>query len=186
MRRVAIIGPGGAGKTTLALVLGQALGIEVLHLDKLFWKPGWVEPQPDEWNALQRQAMSGDAWIADGASEGTTLLDAADTVIFLDLPLLFCMLRVIRRRLISRDRPRMDAAVGCVPARFDRAFVKYLRSSWRYRRVVRPRIRAYLAQHANERQIVILHRRREVRTFAARVHTDEQRALAALGGPLEA
>lgn len=186
MRRVAIIGPGGAGKTTLALALGQALGIEVLHLDKLYWKPGWVEPLPDEWDAVQREAMAGDEWIADGASEGTPWLGEADTIIFLDLPLLFCLSRVIRRRLFSGDRPRMDAAVDCVPARFDRAFVKYLRSSRHYRRVTRPRIRAYLGQHATERRVVILRRRSEVRSFAARVRTEEQRALAALSGPLEA
>ncbi len=42
MRRVLIIGSGGAGKSRLSVRLGEALGIPVLHLDALFWKPGWV------------------------------------------------------------------------------------------------------------------------------------------------
>jgi hypothetical protein len=45
VRRVAIIGCGGAGKSTLAQALGACLGIEVVHLDRLYWRPGWV-PTP--------------------------------------------------------------------------------------------------------------------------------------------
>ena len=45
MQRVAIIGTGGAGKSTLARRMGERLGIEVIHLDHLFWQPGW-EPTP--------------------------------------------------------------------------------------------------------------------------------------------
>ena len=48
MRRIAIIGAGGAGKSTLARQLGEVLGIEVIHLDALFWKPGWVDTPRDE------------------------------------------------------------------------------------------------------------------------------------------
>jgi adenylate kinase family enzyme len=40
MKRVLIIGSGGAGKSTLARTLGERLGIEVIHLDVHFWKPG--------------------------------------------------------------------------------------------------------------------------------------------------
>jgi len=40
MRRVAIVGSAGAGKSALARQLGAILGVEVVHLDALFWKPG--------------------------------------------------------------------------------------------------------------------------------------------------
>ena len=40
MRKIAVIGGVGAGKTTLALHLGQALDIEVTHLDLLFMGAG--------------------------------------------------------------------------------------------------------------------------------------------------
>ena len=46
----AIIGPSGAGKSTLARQLGAITGLPVVHLDREFWRAGWV-PTPDaEWD----------------------------------------------------------------------------------------------------------------------------------------
>ena len=49
MQRILIIGSGGAGKSTLALRLAEALKVELVHLDAHYWKPGWIEPEPQEW-----------------------------------------------------------------------------------------------------------------------------------------
>ena len=48
MQRVLIIGPCGAGKSTLAAQLGPKLRLPVFHMDQLNWKPGWVESSKDE------------------------------------------------------------------------------------------------------------------------------------------
>jgi adenylate kinase family enzyme len=49
MKKIVLIGSGGSGKSTLARQLGEKLEINVLHLDSLFWKPGWVETPREEW-----------------------------------------------------------------------------------------------------------------------------------------
>ena len=49
MRRVLVIGSGGAGKSTFARRLGELLELEVIHLDSLYWSPGWVEMPKAEW-----------------------------------------------------------------------------------------------------------------------------------------
>ena len=40
MKRVLILGPGGSGKSILALRLGEITGLRVVELDKVFWQPG--------------------------------------------------------------------------------------------------------------------------------------------------
>lgn len=54
MRRIALIGSGGSGKSTLARQMGEILGIEVFHLDRLHWKPGWRG-----WGKANRCSTSG-------------------------------------------------------------------------------------------------------------------------------
>ena len=51
MERVLIIGCSGAGKSTLARKLGEKTGLPVVHLDALFWEPGWVESSRDVFDA---------------------------------------------------------------------------------------------------------------------------------------
>lgn len=40
MQRVLVIGPCGAGKSTLGVELGQKVGLPVFHMDQLDWQPG--------------------------------------------------------------------------------------------------------------------------------------------------
>ncbi len=86
MKRVSIIGSGGAGKSTLARRLGKATGIEVVQLDKLHWKAGWIEPSKDEWLKIVSNIIAKDSWIVDGNFGGTmeTRIKRCDTIVFLD------------------------------------------------------------------------------------------------------
>ena len=43
MKRILVIGSGGAGKSTVARKLGQLLDIEVNHLDRFYWRSGGRE-----------------------------------------------------------------------------------------------------------------------------------------------
>ena len=59
MRRVAILGPAASGKSRLAQDLGDATGIRVVYLDRLFWRPGWQVWPEDEWEAIQQREAIG-------------------------------------------------------------------------------------------------------------------------------
>ena len=114
MRKVLVIGSGGGGKSTLAVELGRLLGLPVVHLDALHWKPGWIVPDQQEWRETVRALAQRDEWVMDGNYTRTLDLriPAADTVIFMDFPPITCVWRVLKRRVRYRGGTRLDMAPG--------------------------------------------------------------------------
>ncbi len=72
MRRILLVGPGGAGKSTLARRLSERLGLSLVHLDALYWRPGWVEPPKDVWRRMVEELLRDEAWVMDGNFGGAT------------------------------------------------------------------------------------------------------------------
>ena len=161
MRRVLVIGSGGAGKSTLARGIAERTGLPLVHLDACYWRAGWVEPPADEWVATVARLTAGDAWVMDGNYGGTldARLAACDTVVFLDLPRLVCLWGVVRRGLRYRGRTRPDLPDGC-PEQLSWEFVAWI---WTYPRRRRPGVLARLRGLAGERRVVILRSRRAAR-----------------------
>ena len=163
MRRITIVGSPGAGKSTLARRLGLALGIPVIHLDALFWRPGWVETPRDEFIERQCRALAGEAWIVDG-NYGAAMdlrLAAADTILFLDAPRLVCLWGAVSRAIRHAGRTRPDMGPGC-PERIDLEFMRYV---WRFRRDKRPALLRKLRVLEGEKRVVRLSSRAEARAF---------------------
>lgn len=162
-RRVLVLGNAGSGKSTLARRIGAGLGLDVVHLDALYWRPGWVEPTRAEWADTVAGAISGDAWVMDGNYSGTVdaRLARADAVVLLDLPRPLCLWRVLVRRVRYHGSSRPDMAGGC-PERITWGFLVWI---WRYPRRSRAAMLDRLAAVADGRPIYILRRPGQVRAF---------------------
>ena len=172
MKRIAVIGSGGAGKSTLARQLGAILRIEVIHLDSRFWRPGWVPTPRPEWTQIQADLVKEESWIIDG-NYGSTIdvrLAAADTIIFLDFPRGLCLWRVVRRWLQHIGRTRPDMAPGC-PEKIDREFINWI---WSFPAAERPLLLQKIKQYSGGKQVIILRSPVEVRRFLAEVRQAEK------------
>lgn len=160
-----MIGSGGAGKTTFARALAERTGLPLIHLDALYWKPGW-EPAPNEaWDRTVAELMSRDTWIMDG-NYGRTLprrLAECDAVFFLDLPRYVCLWRLLRRRLRHHSLPRPDISPGC-PERLTWDFVWWV---WTYPRRRRPDIVRQLQALPPHVRVEVLRSSEEVRRYLA-------------------
>jgi adenylate kinase family enzyme len=139
MRRVVILGCSGAGKSTFARALGAKLRAPVVHLDALFWQPGWTEPEAEAFRTAVAKAIAGEAWVTDGNYVSRTFdlrMPRADTVIFVHQPRWLCMFRILWRVVTYWGRRRPDLAEGCLE-HFDWAFIKW---TWNFRAQSQPRV----------------------------------------------
>jgi adenylate kinase family enzyme len=163
VQRIAIVGSGGAGKTTLANVLGAKLGLPVIHLDEHYWSPGWIATPDDAWRERQRELVTAERWIVDGNYSSTMDLrfERADTVIVVALPRWRCLSRVLRRWITNRGRAVQ--APGC-PEVVSLEFLKWV---WDYPSGGRKRLEGALADHATQANVIELPTPRSVAAFIA-------------------
>jgi shikimate kinase len=90
----------GCGKTTIGRQLARRLGVQFVELDVLVHGPNWTETPDDELRAQVTPIVASDGWVIDGSYSrklGTLVLDNADTVVWLDLPIRVWLPRLIRR-----------------------------------------------------------------------------------------
>lgn len=162
MERILIIGCGGAGKSTLARQLGEKLDLPVVHLDSIFWLPGWVEMEREAFDDRVRQELEKPKWIIDGNYNRTmpTRIAKCDTVIYLDFSRFACLLGVLKRVITNHGKVRPDMGAGC-PERFDLDFLKWV---WRFNKNKRE---CYyrLLNEAEGIETIVLKNRRMVRRF---------------------
>jgi adenylate kinase family enzyme len=162
-KKIMVIGCGGSGKTTFSQEISKIFGIDVIHLDLLFWKPGWVETEKSKWKQIVKEISSQKQWIIDG-NYGSTIdirLSAADTIIFLDMSRFSCLWRVLKRRLLFNGKTRPDICEGC-PESLSWEFVKWI---WTFPKLKRPGLLKKLAACKNKKNVVFLRSNKEIKSF---------------------
>lgn len=128
--RIMIMGSSGSGKSTMASRLSEITGLPAVHLDRLFWNPGWVPTEKDIMDERVRRAADEARWIIDGNYSRTRgyRLERADSVIYLDFGRLTCIARALKRWIKNYGRTRYDLGEGC-PEKIDMEFLSYI---WGY------------------------------------------------------
>lgn len=139
MRRVAVVGTTGAGKSTFARRLAAKLGAPHTELDALHWEANWT-PAPD-FAARVREALDRPCWVVDGNYNAVQplVLERADTVVWLDYSFGTKLWRLFRRTL--RRALTREILWGTNRETFRKAFLSrdsifvwFFKTHWRQRR----------------------------------------------------
>ncbi|WP_409253330.1 topology modulation protein [Bacillus sp. SCS-153A] len=174
MERIMVVGiSAGVGKSTFARRLGNILDIEVTHLDSLFWKPGWVEANLEEFSALQREIVKKPQWIMEGNYSQTfeLRLQHADTIIYLELPLYVCLYRVLKRWLTNLGKTRPDMGKGC-KEQMEWGFLKFIITTYHARRSKMEERMDRFQELGSEKKVFKLRSKREIASFLERMREE--------------
>lgn len=89
MKKVAVFGNAGGGKSTLSKQLADLTGLPWVPLDSIQFRPGGDEVPHTEFKAAHEALLQQDQWIVDGFGSIDTVwerLKVADTLVYLDMP----------------------------------------------------------------------------------------------------
>lgn len=153
VRKVVILGRGGAGKSALSRKLSDVTGIPAVELDELFWQPGPTPMDPARWAACQHELVLRDRWILDGDlgpydTAPEVRLRAADTIVVLDFRFLRCAWQTLRR---GREQ------------------AEYWRWVWTYRRRSLPDVMRAISSEAPRAKLYVLRNPAMAQRFADEV-----------------
>jgi shikimate kinase len=110
MQRIVLVATAsGCGKTTVGRELSRALELPYVELDAIHHRSGWNDLPAAEFRAVVAPLVELDAWVIDGAYRGKLgdlVLERADTVVWLDLPIRIWLPRLLARtarRIVTRE-----------------------------------------------------------------------------------
>ena len=164
MERILVIGCPGSGKTRLAKLLGDKLDIPVVHLDRLWWTGEWENVTREEFDERLEEVLEGEKWIIDGNFSRTfpRRLQFADTVIWLDLPVLVCLWGATKRVFQNHGKSRPDMGGNC-PEHFDKRKIELYKAIIEFNRRNKKHYEELLKNTAAK--VYRLRSRRQVKRF---------------------
>lgn len=105
MKKVAVFGKPANGKSTLSKQLAAATGIKLFPLDSILYQPNGEEIEREQYEQMHEDIISSERWIIEGFGPMNSMrsfnrrLEAADTLIYIDLPYSTTRMLVFKRFL---------------------------------------------------------------------------------------
>ncbi|MFE7318549.1 topology modulation protein [Streptomyces sp. NPDC057555] len=167
MKKVAIVGCGGSGKSHLARQLATLLDAPVTHLDAAFYDDEWNALPMEKFAEVQRDLVAQPAWVIDGNYNSTLQirLEACDTVVLMDVSTPAALWGIFSRQI----RHGAGHKGNGVHNRIHWGVIKYVAT---YRRKMRPRVMAKIEEFASGHvDVVMLTSRRHTRRWLQQIAT---------------
>ncbi len=102
MKKIAVFGKPGSGKSTLSKQLASVTGIPLHQLDSILYKQNGDRLERKMYEKEHESILSSDSWIVDGFDQPESFykrVDAADTLIYIDIPYVVSYWLVTKRLL---------------------------------------------------------------------------------------
>jgi adenylate kinase family enzyme len=165
MKRVAVFGNAGGGKSALARELAAITGLPLHVIDKIRFRPGGREVPWDEYLEMHAALLGSEEWIIDGF-DGIKLawkrFEAADTLIHVDLPLVVHAWWVTKRLatglFVSPEGwPDHSPVIS--------SSLSSYRVLWPCHRYLTPKYRSYVSEVAQQKRVFHLRSPGDIRRF---------------------
>lgn len=165
MKKVAVFGNTGGGKSTLAIKLSNITGLPLYVLDKIQFRSGGVEVSREDFKRAYENILAGDRWIIDGYGSSDTLwprLSAADSLVYVDLPLHIHFWWVTKRFMMGRlDPPKgWPKNTPILKSSLDS-----YRVLWRCHKYLTPKYREYVMQAKSTKNVYHLRSAEQISQF---------------------
>jgi len=175
MKRVAVFGNAGGGKSTLARELAAITGLPLAVVDELQYRAGGVTVPHEEYLQAHATLLANDEWIIDGFGGIKLLwerLEAADTLIHVDLPLAVHALWVTKRLVkglfaTPQGWPEGSPVIS--------SSISSYRVLWPCHIRLTPKYRSYIAEAAQRKRVFHLRSRRELMQFLESMRKEHAR-----------
>jgi adenylate kinase family enzyme len=133
MKRVAIFGRPGSGKSVFAKSLSKALDVPLYHLDCYYFAANWAVRDKAKFLAWQQKMVDQNRWILDGNNLDSLEMRyaRADVAIYFNISKWLCYWRVFNRRVSSREGTS-DRPANC-PEEIAWILLTYM---WKYERMI--------------------------------------------------
>jgi adenylate kinase family enzyme len=165
VKRVAIFGNAGAGKSTLAKRLASATGLPLYPIDLLAFRVGGGAVPHDEYLSAHADLLTKDEWIIEGygcVPSAWERFAKADTLVYIDLPIAthywWVTKRAIKGAFVNPEGWPENSPIWS-------STVSSYKVVWRCHRRLTPRYRQFVAESAVRKQVHHLRSPREIATF---------------------
>lgn len=172
MKKVAIFGKPGGGKSTLAKTLCEVTGLSLFQLDSIEYGEGGIRVSEEVYIQRHRDILNKDNWLIDGLGSLESFREriaAADTLVFIDLPLLLHFWWVTKRLIKSpfihpEGWPKGSPILRSTFTSWSNLYYSY--------KLWTPEFRQKIENFSSSKQVYILESPKDIRLFIKELSID--------------
>jgi adenylate kinase family enzyme len=165
MKKVAVFGNAGGGKSTLSKRLSEITYLPLYVLDKIQYQSGGTEVPHEDYKRAHQKILLTEGWIIDGFGCMETVwqrLDEADSLVFVDLPLYVHFWWVTKRLITGLFKPPEGWPEK---SPILKSSMNSYRALWLCHKYLTPRYREYIKQAQSTKNVYHIRSPKQISQF---------------------